>query len=128
MDEEPMTDAELRVVREYLGLTGDALGQLLGVQGRSVRNWEAGKYAIPDGVRDQIEAWEASTAEQVTAAIEAVNAMVDPAIATYRSDADYWGAQPQMEPWPAAWHRAIVARVAQEVPGLVIAYRNDVDV
>lgn len=122
MSDEPMTAAEFRVVREWLGLTGEQIGMLLGVGDRTVRNWEAGKYPVPDGVREQVERWEAWTAEQVTAGVEAVNALADPAIQTYASDEDYWRAQPQMEPWPARWHRAVVARVAHEVPGLVIDY------
>lgn len=42
---------------------------------------------------------------------------------TYRSDADYHRAHPQAR-YPASWHRAVVARVAQEVPGLSIVYQE----
>jgi hypothetical protein len=47
--------------------------------------------------------------------------MPDPGVLTYRSDAEYHAAHPEI-PFPAAWHRAVTARVAQEVPGLAIAY------
>src|SRR5690606_819281 len=50
-DDERMTPAEFRVVREFLGLTPEWLAAHLGVSGRTVRHWEQGKYAIPDGVR-----------------------------------------------------------------------------
>jgi len=65
-----MTDAELRVVREYLGLTGEALAAILGVDNRTIRRWEAGTHEIPDGAREQIERIEAMAAEMVTRAVE----------------------------------------------------------
>jgi DNA-binding transcriptional regulator YiaG len=39
---ETMTPGQLRQARARLGLTGAALGALLGVDGRTVRAWEAG--------------------------------------------------------------------------------------
>ncbi|MDX3531181.1 hypothetical protein P1P75_33455 [Streptomyces sp. ID05-39B] len=49
----------------------------------------------------------------------------DPGVITYRDDAEYLAAHPDAE-FPASWHRAVVARVAQEVPGLSIAYPDAV--
>jgi hypothetical protein len=40
---------------------------------------------------------------------------------TYRCDMDYQAAYPDTS-WPASWQRAVTARVAQEVPGLVIRH------
>lgn len=122
-EDERMTDAELRVVREYLGLTGDWLAQHLGVSPRTVRHWEQGKYPIPDGVRLAVEQLEAQTATFVTAVVQKLLASdeTDLTVLTYRSDADYHAAHPEI-PFPASWHRAVVARVAQEVPALAIRY------
>lgn len=120
-EDERMTDAELRVVREYLGLTPEWLASHLGVSGRTVRHWEQGKYPIPDGVRLEIEHLEAQTGEVVSAAIDQLMDLPDPAVVTYRSDEEYHAAHPEIR-FPASWHRAVIARVAQEVPGLVIAY------
>ena len=119
--DERMTPAEFRVAREWLGLTGDWLAAHLQVNPRTVRAWGQGKYPIPDGVREQIKALEHHTGEVVSEAITTLNDMADPAVVTYRSDAEYHAAQPGI-PFPASWHRAAVARVAQEVPGLVIVY------
>jgi hypothetical protein len=124
-EDERMTDAEFRVVREYLGLSGDWLAGHLGVSGRTVRHWEAGKYPIPDGVRLAMEELEARTAEFVTGVITALLDLPDPGAITYRSDAEYHAANPEI-PFPASWHRAVVARVAQEVPGLPIVYPDQV--
>ena len=45
----------------------------------------------------------------------------EPAVLVYRTDLDYKAAHPEVD-FPASWHRAVVARIALEVPGLAIAY------
>lgn len=125
-DDERMTPAEFKVVREFLGLTGDWLAAHLGVSPRTVRHWEQGKYAIPDGVRLAIEDLEAHTGQFVDGVVEQLMDLPDPGAITYRDDAEYRAAHPDAE-FPASWHRAVVARVAQEVPGLSIAYASDVE-
>lgn len=120
-EDERMTDAELKTVREFLGFTGEALAAQLGVSSRTVRHWEAGRYPIPDGVRLAVEELERYTAEFVGRAVDALLDMAEPAVLVYRNDAEYHAAVPSAT-LPASWHRAVVARVAQEVPGLVIAY------
>lgn len=120
-DDERMTDAEFRVVREYLGLTGDWLATHLGVTARTVRHWEHGKYPIPDGVRLAVEDLEERTAQFVAAVVKELLDVPDPVVVVFRTDAEYHRAHPEIE-FPASWHRAVVARVAQEVPGLGIAY------
>ena len=125
-EDERMTPAEFKVVREYLGLTGDWLADHLGVSGRTVRHWAPGKYAIPDGVRLEIEDLEARTGQYVSGVIEKLVDIPDPGIITYRDDDEYHAAHPEI-PFPASWHRAVCARIAQEVPGLSIAYADSVD-
>lgn len=124
-DDEIMTPAELRVVREYLGLTGEALAVHLGVSSRTVRHWEAGVYAIPDGVRLEIEQLEELTATAVADAISQLMDVPDPVALVYRTDELYHYTHPGI-PLPAAWHRAVVARAAQEVPSLRIDYPEDI--
>jgi hypothetical protein len=123
-EDERMTPAEFRVIREFLGLSGDWLAAHLGVSPRTVRHWEAGRYKIPDGVRLEIEDLERRTAEFISGAVAALNDMLDPGVITYRSDDEYRAAHPEI-PFPASWHRAVVARIAQEVPGLAITYADE---
>ena len=120
-EDERMTPAEFRVVREFLGLTGDWLANYLGVSPRTVRHWEQGKYPIPDGVRLAIEHLEKITAEFVADVVEKLMDYPDPVVVTYRNDAEYRAAHPD-SPLTAGWHRAVIARVAQEVPGLRIVF------
>jgi hypothetical protein len=125
-EDERMTPAEFKVVREFLGLTGDWLAAHLDVSPRTVRHWEHGKYVIPDGVRLEIESLEARTGAFVAQVVVKLMDMPEPGLITYRDDAEYKAAHPDAE-FPASWHRAVVARVAQEVPGLSIAFASDVE-
>ncbi|MCX4606793.1 YdiL family protein [Streptomyces anulatus] len=120
-DDERMTDAEFRVIREYLGFTPEWLADHLKVSARTVRHWEAGKYAIPDGVRLEVEDLEARTAAFVAGVVTKLLDIPEPGVLTYRTDTEYHTAHPDV-PFPASWHRAVVARIAQDVPGLAIAY------
>lgn len=120
-EDERMTPAEFKVVREFLGLTGDWLARHLRVNPRTVRSWEQGRDPIPDGVRLELEELERRTAAYVNAYIERLMDVPDPVVVTYRNDAEYRAADPD-SPFPASWHRAVIARVAQEVPALSIVY------
>lgn len=120
-EDERMTSAEFRVVREFLGFTPEWLAGHLNVSARTVRHWEAGKYAIPDGVRLEIEDLERRTGEFVSGIVGKLMDLPEPGVITYRDDAEYHAAHPDV-PFPASWHRAVVARIAQEVPALAIAY------
>ena len=96
-----MTPAEFRVVREWLGLSGDWLAAELEVSGRTVRAWEAGKYAIPEGVREHLERLEAYAGEVVSQIIDSYADMRDPTevpLRTYRADAEC-----AETGWPAGW-------------------------
>jgi DNA-binding transcriptional regulator YiaG len=120
-DDERMNPAELKVVREFLGLSGEHLGKLLNVSPRTIRYWEDGKYPIPDGARLEIEALEAETAEFIGVVIERLRDMRDPALLVYRNDQEYLAANPDSK-WSASWYRAVAARIAQEISGLPMAY------
>lgn len=120
-EDERMTPAEFRVVREFLGLTGDWLAGHLSVSPRTVRHWEAGRYPIPGGVRLEMERLEAETGDFIARAVGHLLDMPDPVAVAYRSDVEYHAAHPEVA-WPAAWHRAVIARIALEVQGLAITY------
>lgn len=117
-EDERMTDAEFKVVREFLGLTGDWLAAHLGVSPRTVRHWEQGRYPIPDGVRLAVEGLESAAAQQVDVGVETLSDAPDVVLAIPRTDC------PAECPWPPSWHRAIAARIAQEIPGLSITYAD----
>lgn len=120
-EDERMTPAELRVVREFLGLTPEWLADHLKVSPRSVRHWEAGKFSIPHGVYLQVRDLEFRTGEFIGGIVDALMDVPDPVVVTYRTDAEYHAAHPEIA-FPASWHRAVLARVALEVPALGIEF------
>ncbi|WP_072814261.1 Aca2/YdiL-like domain-containing protein [Rhodococcus zopfii] len=120
-----MTDAELRVTRERLGLSADWLSDHLGVQIRTWRRWEGGTAPIPTGVRDAITAITAA-ALQLTAAL-AASARETGQIVTYRNDAAYRAAEPDST-YPSGWHRAAAAAAAESAGTDVSVVYHDVPV
>lgn len=107
-----MTGIEFKARREYLGLDQDWIAARLGLTSeRQVRRWESGDAPIPEGVRHELDQWEAATAAEV----DAISAALDdpPTLALPRDD----------DAWPARWHRHVGIRVAQRVTGLAITER-----
>lgn len=115
-----MTGGELQAVREWLGLTGDALAGVLGVNPRTVRAWEAARDRIPVRVRDEVEMLESATAAAVAELVDGLRAARSPVVTVYRADADLHAARPSTGHLTARWWRHVVARAAAEVPGTVI--------
>ena len=130
----PMSGAELRCLRERLGLTTRWLAEHLDVAERSVHRWEAGVQRVPDGVAAEV--WRMDRVARGELAVMGDHLdhrsflvtsrsgslmVVHPSVITYRSDEDYRAHHPEQD-WPASWHRALCARLADEVPGLRISY------
>lgn len=71
-----------------------------------------------------MEDLERRSGEFVGGCVEQLLDMPEPGLVTYRTDAEYHAAHPDI-PFPASWHRAVCARIALEVPGLPIRYADD---
>ncbi|MFJ2783841.1 MULTISPECIES: DUF1870 family protein [unclassified Streptomyces] len=82
------------------GRADDWLGGHLGVSSWTVRHWEQGKYPIPDGARLEIEDLERRTGEFVSGVVEKLMDMPDPGVLTYRDDAEYHTAHPDVPSRP----------------------------
>lgn len=115
-----MDPGELQAVREYLGLTTEALAAMLGVRHDTVRRWESGRDPIPGRVRAEVEAVEESTARSVGELVDALRDARDPAVVVYRTDAQMHAARPDVAHLPARWWRHVVLRAVFEVPGVQI--------
>ncbi|WP_052663825.1 DUF1870 family protein [Psychromicrobium lacuslunae] len=123
--EEAMTAAELKVVREYLGLTREWCAEYFDVALRQWNRYESSETPIPARIREGMEHIEAETAENVGRYVEALEDATDVVVQTYRVNADFWAKHPETT-YSAQWHRAVIARVAQEVPGLTIEFYTPV--
>ena len=117
----PMSGAELRCLREWLGLTTRWLADHLGVAERSVHRWESGIREVPEGVASEVLRLSEITYGVLNGLIDQLLDVPEPGVYTYMSDADYRSHHPEQD-WPASWHRALCARLADEVPGLRIVY------
>lgn len=120
--EEGMTSAELRVVREMLGLSLEHLARLLKVEVDLVTHWERGTVEIPTSVRLAVERQEAKAANEVTGLVDGLNDARDVGVVTFRTDEDFHLAMPGVSNYPATWHRSIVARAYQEIVELRIEF------
>lgn len=116
-----MSGAELRCLREWLGLTTPWLADHLAVAERSIHRWEAGAREVPEGVADEVLRLSEITYDTLNGMAEALMDLPDPGVTTYRSDEHYHAHHPEQD-WPASYHRALCARLADEVPGLRIEY------
>lgn len=119
-DSAAMTAAEFRCLTEYLGLDQRAVARVLGVEERTVRRWIAGTHTVPAGAAEDLLRIDRQTADFVEAVVSALQEDGPDAdgvswVVTYPSDAAYRLHHPDL-PWPAAWHRAAMQRVAERVP------------
>lgn len=115
-----MDPGELQTVREYLGLTTQALASMLNVRHDTYRRWESGRDPIPERVREEVEDVEEYTARAVDDVVQALMDSPDPAVAVYRTDEQMHAARPDLAHLPARWWRHVAYRAADFVPGVVI--------
>lgn len=115
---ERLSPAELRVVREYLGLTLESLAGMLDVRPDTVRKWEYGRAPIPYRIREDLEKIEAYTATAVGEMVTALQDARDPAVLVPMTDEQLHDARPDMAHLPARWYRHVIARAVHEVPGV----------
>lgn len=131
-----MTPAEFKTLRERLGLSAQAFGDLLPrrVNDRTVRYWEAGKLPIPADARDFIRRLDAFAEQHVQHALDTVRAAAEEqgappeniSLLRYASDDEL----PAPIPGGVAIHSAITGRVREAleregVPVRIIYYDAD---
>jgi DNA-binding transcriptional regulator YiaG len=126
-----MTPAELKTLREALGLSQAHLAHLAGVQERTVRHWEAGRNAAPPDVAAMLANIDASIDRQVQQALATARELIAQAghapdcidLLRYRTDADLWAAHPDYAPLPVTTHAAMLARTRRALADLHVASR-----
>lgn len=115
----PMTGAELRTIRDSLGLSADQFAQMVGVRDRTVRRWEVGDWPVPDEVAKVLSSLDAQIEHSVIQAVDtlksaqdAVNGEPDDVVLIrYRTDADLARYRPDMATLPGCVHGALIDRV-----------------
>ena len=114
-----MTPAELKTLRESLGLSAQWLADRAGVLQRSVQYWEAGRSRVPDDVAELVLRIDAQFAEATRQSLAVVDDQTarqgqppeNVRLYRYRNDAELWEARPDMAGLPVTAHAALLARV-----------------
>lgn len=119
-----MTGAEMRTTREYLGLSTNWLARWLNVGQRKIFRWEADELTIPNGVVGQLDDLYDEAAAIVELWVAWLRPQMPAKLVTWRTDEDYWQAVPPTgaDRYPAQWHRAICARIIDQLPGIQLVY------
>ena len=117
-----MNAARVRMVRQWLGVDAEALAELLGINVRNLRKYELGTSSMHPDVAERLQ----NLVERADAEVEAMLADLDgqevPRVTLYRDNPQLWAARPDLRPLPVGWHRAVVARVVDELAGVVVDY------
>lgn len=116
------TPAEIRSMREEMGLSTAEMAELIGVGWRSAMSWETGESAISRVNAARLAALTRDTDDEVTRLRVAILRGETPALtydgedalAVYRTDDAFREAHPDKARWTARWWRRVVARAAGE--------------
>lgn len=114
-----MTSAEFRTMTESLGLTAEAAGLLLKVQGRTIRRWQSGEWDVPEDAAEALRTLDARLERAVSEAMQQVDIATKTMSAApnkvvlvrYRNDEDLHRYRPDMADLPLATHAALLDRL-----------------
>lgn len=125
-----MTGAELKTIREYLGLPASWLAAKAEVRERTVNYWESGKTPVPDDVVELMGGLLGKRAHAVERALRLVEDVEvkqggTPHVVTlrrFKHELDLWQAHPEMDGLPATYHAAMLFELKKELEkrGIVV--------
>ena len=113
-----MTSAELKTIRESLGLPVSWLAERANVAERTVRFWESGRNQVPDDVAVLIANLDARVNLAVAESLSVVDKVARKngkpekvVLLRYHTDADLHHHRPDLAGMPTTFHACIVARL-----------------
>lgn len=123
-----MNGAELKTIRESLGLSLQWLANKAGVTHRSAAYWEAGSK-IPDDVIKLVLSLEKSVNDAVANALMSIIDVSESqqslperiVLVRYRTDEDLWRFRKDMADLPTTFHAAILYKLRTEITKTGIA-------
>lgn len=118
-----MTPAELKTIRESLGLTLQWLADQAQVKMRTAQYWESGRSAVPDDVAQMLIGLDEQFWQLIADYLEQVKEIADEngslpeeiVLLRYRTDADLWKFHPDFQPIPASAHAALLSRMRRKL-------------
>ncbi len=115
-----MSPAELKTLRESLGLTLNWVAEQAGVYVRTAQYWESGRQAPPADVVEMLQRLDAQIDRVV---IETLDTYADVAethgepenieLYRYRKNEQLWSDKPDMMPLPVTYHAAMLHRASK---------------
>lgn len=126
-----MTGAELRTLRDSLGLSAEQIAVMAGVKGRTVQRWEVDDWPVPQDVAELLQRLDTLLERAVLGAVDGLQQARERAGALpaetvmlrYRSAEDLARYRPDMAELPPAVHGALVDRVRLAFARLNVASR-----
>lgn len=115
-----MSLAEFSCLCEFLGLSPEWLAARLNVGIDEVTRWTVAGQPVPDSAANEITSLATMTAKLVHQL--ATTHQWGGRIVTYRNDTEFREADPFGLTYPASWHRALAARVADRCVDVQIDY------
>lgn len=118
-----MTPAELKTIRESLGLPLQWVATQAKVQLRTAQYWESGKTPVPDDVAQMMIGLDEQFWQLVADYLTQVKEIADESsslpeeivLLRYRTDADLWRFHPDFRPIPASAHAALLSRMRRKL-------------
>jgi transcriptional regulator with XRE-family HTH domain len=111
-----MTSAELKTLREFLGLSVTWLAAKVGVQERTVRHWESGRNPVPDDVAKLVKYHNSLVENVVRETVEhCLSQETKPEevlLVRYHTDTELWKHRADMLGLPVTFHAAMLQRTA----------------
>jgi len=118
-----MNAAEFRCLYEYLGLTREWVAANLTVTLDTITRWEDGTEPIPASAAVDLGGLSTMTSKLVHEL--ATRLRWGGTITTYQTDAEFRIADPYGLTYPAPWHRAVAARVADRAVDVNIQFSGE---
>ena len=113
-----MNAAEMKTIRESLGLTAQWVADQAGVKLRTAQYWEAGRGAIPADVVDLINEAQSFMDTNFKQGLKELKGKQKPLLTRYRDNEELWKACPRFNdtrPYPVTFHSMLLARIRNEI-------------
>lgn len=121
-----MTGAELKCIREYLALSISWMAEYLGCDERRLQRMEVGRERINDAIAAAANQVYVETQDTVNRLVTKYRQQLDAksgavTMPVYRNEHEYERAFKHAR-FPVVWHRMAAARVAEQLPELILDY------
>lgn len=113
-----MTGADLKTLRESLGLPAQWVADQAGVRLRTAQYWESEGFRVPEDVAARLSDIDRRFDEVAAAAVEEWQTHGrdgEVVLLRYKTDADLWQFRHDMKPLPASSHAALLSRARRKL-------------